>query len=115
MVILIARQVGHVHGHIYKILSDKDYNVNEYKCLLYTGNFYNFIFYFRYDHLSTILSKVLDQRPENAVDIFEDLSKDAKRSMFKSDADTVQDKIDQSTEVALAHVQKKLFAVSVHR
>ncbi|KAL5008497.1 hypothetical protein ScPMuIL_014078 [Solemya velum] len=63
-----------------------------------------------YDHLSTILSRVLDQRPDNAVDIFEDLSKDAKRSKFKSNADTVQNKIDQSTEVALAQVQKKLFA-----
>ena len=59
-----------------------------------------------------MLSKVLDERPENVCDIFEDISKDTKRSKFTSQVDTVQDKIDQSTEVALAQVQRKLFAVS---
>lgn len=68
--------------------------------------------FFRYDHLSNCLTKILDERPENVYDVFEDISKDAKRSRFTSNVDTVQDKIDQSTEVALAQVQKKLFSVS---
>lgn len=62
-----------------------------------------------YDHLSSVLGKVLDERPDNVVDIFEDVSKDAKRTKFTSDVDTVQDKVDKSTEVALAQVQRKLF------
>ena len=78
---------------------------------------FNFIFidlltvYFRYDHLSRVLGKILDERPDNVVDIFEDVSKDAKRTKFTSDVDTVQDKVDRSTEVALAQVQRKLFTV----
>jgi len=63
-----------------------------------------------YDHLSMVLTRVLDERPDNVVDIFEDVSKDAKKSKFTSDVDTVQDKIDKSTEVALAVIQKKLFS-----
>jgi len=60
-----------------------------------------------YDHLSRVLGKILDERPDNVVDVFEDVSKDAKRTKFTSDVDTVQDKVDRSTEVALAQVQKK--------
>jgi len=63
-----------------------------------------------YDHLSRVLSKALDERPENVVDIFEDLSKDEKRAKFTSNVDTVQNKDDKSTEVALAEVQEKLFS-----
>ncbi|XP_074648138.1 radial spoke head protein 4 homolog A-like [Tubulanus polymorphus] len=63
-----------------------------------------------YDQLSRVLTKILDERPENVVDIFEDLSKEEKKAKFTSHVDTVQDKIDTSTEVALAEVQKKLFA-----
>lgn len=62
-----------------------------------------------YDHLSMVLTRVLDERPDNCVDVFEDVSKDAKKSKFTSDVDTVQDNIDKSTEVALAQIQKKLF------
>jgi len=63
-----------------------------------------------YDHLAKVLTKVLDERPENVADIFEDISKEEKRAKFKSDTDTVLDKVDESTEVALAEVQKKLFS-----
>ncbi|XP_076442050.1 radial spoke head protein 4 homolog A-like [Babylonia areolata] len=63
-----------------------------------------------YDHLSMVLTRVLDERPDNVVDIFEDVSKDVKRSKFTSDVDTVQNKLDKSTEVALAQIQKKLFS-----
>jgi radial spoke head protein 4A len=63
--------------------------------------------------LSCVLSKVLDERPENAADIIEDISKDVKRSKFVSKVDTVQDKVDKSTEVALAEIHNKLFSVSL--
>ena len=59
------------------------------------------------------MTKILDERPENVYDVFEDISKDTKRSKFTSNVDTVQDKIDHSTEVALSQVQRKLFAVSI--
>ena len=62
--------------------------------------------------MATVLTKVLDERPENVVDIFEDISNDEKRSKFTSKVDTIQDKIDKSTEVALGEVQEKLFLVS---
>ena len=70
------------------------------------------IFCFRYDHLSNVLTKILNERPEDVCDIFEDLSRDAKKSKFTSQVDTVLDKLDTSTEVALAQIQRKLFAVS---
>ena len=72
------------------------------------------IFIYRYDHLSKVLTKVLDERPSDVVDIIEDISKETKRSQFKSDVDTVQDKIDRSTEVALCQIQEKLFKVCFH-
>ena len=70
------------------------------------------ILHFRYDHLSKCLSKILDERPDNVCDIFEDISNDAKRSKFISTVDTVQDRVEPCTQVALAQVQRKLFAVS---
>merc|ERR1712050_576164 len=63
-----------------------------------------------YDHLAKCLTKILTERPDNVVDIFEDISKEEKRSKFTSDTDIVQDKLDRSSEVALAEVQKKLFS-----
>lgn len=63
--------------------------------------------------MAKVLTKVLDERPENVIDIFEDVSKDEKRAKFISDVDTVQNKNDKSTEVALAEVQEKLFSVSI--
>ena len=66
----------------------------------------------RYDHLSSLLTKILDERPVNVIDVFEDMSKDQKRSKFRSNVDTVQNKVDKSTEIALAEIQEKLFSVS---
>ena len=66
----------------------------------------------RYDHLARVLTRVLDQRPDNAVDIIEDISREAKQTKFTSHVDTILDKFDQSAEVALAEVQLKLFMVN---
>ena len=59
-----------------------------------------------------MLTKILDERPEDAVDVFEDYSKGQKKEKFISDVDTIQTKDEKSTEVALAEVQEKLFGVS---
>ena len=58
-----------------------------------------------------MLSKILDERPKDVVDTFEDISQEQKKAKFTSKVDTVQDKIDKSTEVALAEIQEKLFSV----
>ena len=91
---------------------DLEIQVSTYFILLPAATTYTNVFLCRYDHLSRVLSKALDERPENIVDIFEDLSKDEKRAKFTSDVDTVQNRDDKSTEVALAEVQEKLFSVS---
>lgn len=62
-----------------------------------------------YDHLCKVLTKVLDERPDNSVDILEDISQEEKRAKFSSENTTVLDKVDNTTEVALAEIQKKLF------
>ena len=62
--------------------------------------------------MARVLTKVLDERPENVVDVFEDLSKKEKKEKFTSNVDTVLNKIDKSTEVALAEIQVKLYSVS---
>lgn len=68
-------------------------------------------FRYRYDHLKSVLTKVLNERPENVVDIFEDISKEEKKSKFTSDVDTVLDKLEINSEVALNQIQTKLFFV----
>lgn len=57
---------------------------------------------------------MLDERPENVVDVFEDISQEEKKRKFTSNVDTVQNKDEKSTEVSLAEVQEKLFSVSSH-
>ncbi|NWV31676.1 RSH4A protein, partial [Grantiella picta] len=44
-----------------------------------------------YDHLAKILTKVLDEQPENTVDIFENISKDVKWAQFRKKMDTLRD------------------------
>lgn len=66
-----------------------------------------------YDHLSKVLTRILDERPDDPVDIFESVSSDEKRAKFVSNVDTVQNKNEKSTEIALAEIQQKLFSVSI--
>ncbi|KAG7202738.1 hypothetical protein KM043_009912 [Ampulex compressa] len=44
-----------------------------------------------YDHLSEVLAKILAERPENVVDIFEEYSRKVKEERFKSPADHFRD------------------------
>ena len=65
-----------------------------------------------YDHLAKVLTRVLDERPQDVVDIFEDVSKEVKKNRFSGEADSIQQRVDTSTEIALAEIQKRLFVVS---
>ncbi|NXU14583.1 RSH4A protein, partial [Pardalotus punctatus] len=44
-----------------------------------------------YDHLANILTKILDEQPENAADIIENISKDVKWAQFRKKMDTLRD------------------------
>ena len=63
-----------------------------------------------YDHLSNVLEHLLDERPDNAVDILEDVSSQVKREKFESKASTIHDRPEIEARVALAKKQNELFA-----
>lgn len=62
-----------------------------------------------YDHLATVIRKVLEEKPGNVSDLIEDLVRDEKRAKFCPNFDTIQNKEDESTEVLLARSQVALF------
>lgn len=65
--------------------------------------------------MAKVLTRILDERPCNLVDIIEDLSREAKRKDYRSKVDTVLDKKDKTDEVELAEVQQKLFTVGMSK
>uniref|UniRef100_A0A8C9AZT1 Radial spoke head component 4A n=1 Tax=Prolemur simus TaxID=1328070 RepID=A0A8C9AZT1_PROSS len=62
-----------------------------------------------YDHLSTMLTKILDERPENAVDIIENISQDVKMAHFSKKLDTLQNEKEMLPTYEIAEKQKALF------
>nr|XP_012416999.1 PREDICTED: radial spoke head protein 4 homolog A [Odobenus rosmarus divergens] len=62
-----------------------------------------------YDHLSDMLTKVLDERPENAVDIIESISQDVKMEHFRKKLDTLQNENEMLPIYEIAEKQKALF------
>ncbi|KAM9060486.1 radial spoke head protein 4 homolog A isoform 2-T2 [Megaptera novaeangliae] len=62
-----------------------------------------------YDHLSEMLTKVLDKRPENAVDIIENVSQDVKMEHFSKKLDTLQNENEMLPTYEIAEEQKALF------
>ena len=66
-----------------------------------------------YDHLSKLLTKILNERPNDAVDLLEDLSKQQKRERFVNQVDTLLNKPEKSTESKLADIQKSLLMVII--
>lgn len=62
-----------------------------------------------YDHLVRLLTKVMDERPENAVDVIEDMSRDLKGSILQEKQDTMRDSPSSSAALLLAEQQKALF------
>jgi hypothetical protein len=67
-----------------------------------------------YNHLTRLLTKILDERPNDVVDVFEDLSVQVKQEQFKANQDTIVDKPDKSAETVLAEIQLKLFSVGFY-
>nr|XP_010963768.1 PREDICTED: radial spoke head protein 4 homolog A isoform X2 [Camelus bactrianus] len=62
-----------------------------------------------YDHLSEMLTKVLDTRPENPVDIIENISQDVKMAHFSKKLDTLQNENEMLPTYEIAEKQKALF------
>ncbi|XP_077062721.1 radial spoke head protein 4 homolog A isoform X1 [Siphateles boraxobius] len=62
-----------------------------------------------YDHLVRLLTKVMDERPENAVDVIEDMSRELKSSILQEKQDTLRDNPSSSSALLLAEQQKTLF------
>jgi len=52
---------------------------------------------------------VLDERPKNVVDIFENVSKDVKREKYTPELDVIRDEYEPSLEFTLAETQRQLF------
>nr|XP_002714806.1 radial spoke head protein 4 homolog A isoform X1 [Oryctolagus cuniculus] len=62
-----------------------------------------------YDHLSNVLTKILDERPEDAVDIIENISQDVKMEHFNKKLDTLQNENEMLPTYEIAEKQKVLF------
>ena len=63
----------------------------------------------RYDHLAKVLTRLLTDRPADAADIFEDVSRLEKQEKHENKVDTLIDKPDKTAEIKLAEIQKTLF------
>ncbi len=61
--------------------------------------------------MAKVLTRLLTERPSDAVEIFEDLSRQEKREKFVNKVDTLIDKPDKSSETKLAEIQKSLYIV----
>jgi radial spoke head protein 4A len=64
--------------------------------------------------LAKVLTRLLTERPSDAVEIFEDLSRQEKREKFVNKVDTLIDKPDKSSETKLAEIQKSLYMVRIN-
>ncbi|NXJ81091.1 RSH4A protein, partial [Trogon melanurus] len=62
-----------------------------------------------YDHLANMLTKILDERPANAVDIIENISKDVKWAQFQKKMDTLRDEHEILPTFEAAEKRKALF------
>lgn len=62
-----------------------------------------------YDHLVRVLTRVMDERPENAVDVIEEMSHKVKRSMLQEKQSTLRDVPLTTFSELLAEKQRALF------
>ncbi|CAN0135075.1 unnamed protein product [Bubo scandiacus] len=62
-----------------------------------------------YDHLASMLTKILDEQPTNAVDIIENISKDVKWAQFQKKMDTLRDEHEILPTFEAAEKRKALF------
>ncbi|XP_074524620.1 radial spoke head protein 4 homolog A [Halichoeres trimaculatus] len=63
-----------------------------------------------YDHLTQLLMKVMDERPQNVVDVFEDMSRDVKRGLFEQKQSTLRDLPQTTAAELVAEQQRQLFS-----
>ncbi|KAM9357986.1 radial spoke head protein 4 homolog A [Symphorus nematophorus] len=63
-----------------------------------------------YDHLTRLLVKVMDERPQDVADVIEDMSLDVKRALFENKQSTLQDLPQPTAAEQLAEKQRLLFA-----
>ncbi|XP_070765475.1 radial spoke head protein 4 homolog A [Enoplosus armatus] len=63
-----------------------------------------------YDHLARLLTKVMDEHPQNAVDVIEDMSHDVKRGLFEDKQSTLRDLPQTTAAEELAERQRLLFS-----
>jgi hypothetical protein len=81
------------------------------RCLDFSALMYKTVLCFNsYDRLAKVITRVLNQRPADAVDIAQYLT-DEQRNSFEHKVDTLIDKPDKSTETKLAVIQKSLYIV----
>lgn len=59
--------------------------------------------------MSELLTQILQERPENVVDIFEEMSRMLKRERYISHFDVIRDEFEPTSEFNLADSQKPLF------
>ncbi|KAK2815991.1 hypothetical protein Q5P01_026458 [Channa striata] len=62
-----------------------------------------------YDHLTRLLVKVMDEHPDNVVDVIEDMSRDVKRELFQDKQSTLRDFPQTTVAEQLAEQQRLLF------
>lgn len=62
-----------------------------------------------YDHLTRLLIKVIDERPNDVVDVIEDMSYDVKWASFEYKQSTLQDLQKTTSAEVLAEQQRLLF------
>ncbi|XP_021061362.1 radial spoke head protein 4 homolog A [Mus pahari] len=62
-----------------------------------------------YDHLSKVITKILDERPADAVDIIETISQDVKMAHFNKKLDTLHNENEMLPAYEIAETQKALF------
>ncbi|KAI3368428.1 hypothetical protein L3Q82_025387 [Scortum barcoo] len=63
-----------------------------------------------YDHLTRLLLKVMEEHPQNAVDVIEDMSRDVKHGLFEDKQNTLRDLPQTTAAELLAEQQRLLFS-----
>ncbi|XP_066911472.1 radial spoke head protein 4 homolog A-like [Clytia hemisphaerica] len=62
-----------------------------------------------YDHLVSILSKMIEKEPENAAELLKEFSRKEHKARFIPEKDTIEERIETTNKVNLANDQKNLF------
>ncbi|XP_029356680.1 radial spoke head protein 4 homolog A [Echeneis naucrates] len=63
-----------------------------------------------YDHITRLLIKVMNEQPQNVVDVIEDLSRDVKQEYYEDKQSTLRELPQTTAEELLAEQQRALFS-----